>query len=76
MEQAIIKGAGNKDFFDTAYGQTGEKYDGFKFGDDNVQLDDTLLLIEPEAATKYEASLVKEVTVEDPTSTGGDTDGG
>jgi hypothetical protein len=71
LEQAIVKGAGSKDFFGTAYGQSGEKYDGFKFGDDNVQLDDTLLLIEPETATKYEASLVKEVTVADTTNTGG-----
>jgi hypothetical protein len=71
LGQAIAKGAGSKDFFGTAYGQSGEKYDGFKFGDDNVQLDDTLLLIEPEAAAKYAASLVKEVTVEDTTNTGG-----
>ncbi len=70
LGQAIVKGAGSKDFFGTAYGQAGDKFDGFKFGDDNVQLDDTLLLIEPEAATKYEASLVKEDTTDDSSKTG------
>jgi hypothetical protein len=57
LEQAISKGAGSKDFFGTAYGQTGDVFDGFKFGDANVQFDDTLLLIEPEAARRYEADL-------------------
>jgi predicted AAA+ superfamily ATPase len=50
LEQAIIKGAGSSDFFGTAYGQTGEKLEGLKLGDPNVQLDDTLLLVEPNAA--------------------------
>ena len=49
-----MKGAGTRDFFGTAYGQSGDKYEGFKFGDANVQLDDTLLLIEPDAAKAYE----------------------
>ncbi len=57
LEQAIIKGAGSKDFFGTAYGQTGDVFEGFKFGDANVQFDDTLLLIEPEVAKRYEANL-------------------
>jgi len=57
LEQAIVKGAGSRDFFGTAYGQHEGKFDGFKFGDANVQLDDTLLLIEPEAATAYEAAI-------------------
>ena len=57
LEQAIIKGASSKDFFGTAYGQTGDVFEGFRFGDANVQFDDTLLLIEPEAAKKYEANL-------------------
>ena len=54
LEQAIVKGASSRDFFGTAYGQHEGKFDGFKFGDANVQLDDTLLLIEPEAAEAYE----------------------
>ena len=57
LEQAIVKGAGSRDFFGTAYGQHENKLDGFKFGDANVQLDDTLLLIEPEAAKAYEAAI-------------------
>jgi hypothetical protein len=56
LEQAIVKGAGGRDFFGTAYGQHEGKFDGFKFGDANVQLDDTLLLIEPAAAKAYEAA--------------------
>jgi hypothetical protein len=56
LEQAIVKGASSRDFFGTAYGQHDGKFDGFKLGDANVQLDDTLLLIEPEAAKAYEAA--------------------
>ena len=37
--------------------QTGDVFEGFKFGDANVQFDDTLILIEPEAAEKYQSSL-------------------
>lgn len=57
LEQAIVKGAGSRDFFGTSYGQHEGKFDGFKVGDANVQLDDTLLLIEPDAAKAYEAAL-------------------
>ena len=57
LEQAIMKGTGSKDFFGTAYGQTGDVFDGFKFGDANVQFDETLLLIEPDFARRYEATL-------------------
>lgn len=56
LEQAIVKGAGSRDFFGTAYGQHESIFDGFKFSDSNVQLDDTLLLIEPEAAKAYQAA--------------------
>ncbi len=61
LEQAVMKGASTKDFFATAYGQTGDVFAGFRFGDANVQFDDTLLLIEPEAAKKYEANLPVEL---------------
>jgi len=54
LAQAISKGAASRDFFGTAYGQHEGKFDGFKFGDANVQLDDTLLLIEPGAADAYD----------------------
>lgn len=56
LAQAIVKGAGTRDFFGTAYGEHDGKYVGFKFGDANVQFDDTLLLIEPAAAKAYEAA--------------------
>lgn len=67
LEQAIVKGAGTRDFFGTANGEQDGKFDGFKLGDSNVQLDDTLLLIEPEAAARYAASL----TPPTPKPTGG-----
>ena len=54
LEQAIVKGAASRDFFGTAYGQSRVTFDGFKLGDSNVQMDDTLLLIEPETAKAYE----------------------
>ncbi len=57
LEQAIVKGAASRDFFGTAYGEQEGKFVGFKLGDANVQLDDTLLLIEPEAAIRYLHSL-------------------
>jgi predicted AAA+ superfamily ATPase len=56
IAQAIVKGAGTRDFYGTAYGEHEGKFDGFKFGDANIQFDDTLLLIEPEAAKAYEAA--------------------
>ena len=56
LAQAIIKGASTRDFFGTAYGEHEGRFDGFKLGDANVQFDDTLLLIEPEAAKAYEAA--------------------
>jgi hypothetical protein len=36
-------------------GQQDGKYEGFQFGKGNIQMDDTLLLIEPDAASAYEA---------------------
>ncbi|NTX07223.1 ATP-binding protein [Myxococcus sp. CA040A] len=59
LEQAIQKGTATEDFFGTAYGKTGDAYDGFKLGNSNVQFDDTLLLIEPAAAAAYAAALAK-----------------
>ena len=53
LAQAVIKGAGSRDFYGTALGQHAGRFDGFKLGDANVQLDDTLLLIEPGVAAAY-----------------------
>ena len=61
LAKAIRTGAASRDFFGTAYGQHDGKFDGFHLGSGDVQLDDTLLLIEPEAAAQYEASQVKAV---------------
>jgi predicted AAA+ superfamily ATPase len=72
LARAIRAGAASRDFFGTALGQSGEALEGFHLGDGNVQLDDTLLLIEPEAAKQYEASL-KKPDVGGGTVTGGDT---
>jgi uncharacterized protein len=57
LAQAIRSGAASRDFFGTAYGQQDGKYEGFQFGKGNVQMDDTLLLIEPDAASAYEAQI-------------------
>ncbi len=59
LTQAIRTGAASTDFFGTAYGQDGDKFTGFHIGEGNVQFDDTLLLIEPSAATEYLAKLKK-----------------
>jgi uncharacterized protein len=53
-EQAIMTGVVSTDFFGVAYGQVGEKFEGFRLGAASVQLDDTLLLIEPGAAKSYQ----------------------
>jgi predicted AAA+ superfamily ATPase len=54
LTQAIRAGAASKDFFGTAYGEAHGKFEGFSFGGSNVVFDDTLLLIEPQAAQAYE----------------------
>jgi uncharacterized protein len=59
LGQAIQTGAASRDFFGTAYGQHDGKFDGFQLGTGIIQFDDTLLLIEPEAAAQYEASQPK-----------------
>jgi hypothetical protein len=56
LDQAIRAGAASRDFFGTAYGRSGEVFDGFQLGGGNVIFDDTLLLIEPEAAAAYESA--------------------
>jgi predicted AAA+ superfamily ATPase len=66
-DHTVQAGAASKDFFGTAYGAEGDKYEGFQFGQGNIQVDGTLLLIEPNKATGYEASLVPEPA---PTTTG------
>ncbi len=57
LGQAIRTGAKSTDFFGTAYGVDGDKYVGFHIGEPNVQVDDTLLLIEPNSAGEYADAL-------------------
>lgn len=59
LSQAVRAGASKRDFFGTAYGQTEESFEGFSLGDSHVQVDDTLLLIEPGAAAAYEKAQAK-----------------
>jgi predicted AAA+ superfamily ATPase len=60
LESAIQEGTKTKDFFGTAFGESGGKYEGFQLGTGSALFDDTLLLIEPEAAKAYAASQVVE----------------
>jgi uncharacterized protein len=53
LASVVRTGAASRDFFGTAYGHAEDKYDGFRFGDGDVSFDNTLLLIEPEAAKQY-----------------------
>jgi len=62
----VRTGAVSRDFFGTAYGFKDEKYEGFKFGDGDVSFDDTLLLIEPEAAKQYAIKIKALIVVKPP----------
>jgi len=50
FEQAVQAGVAGADFFGTAYGQAGDRFEGLQLGGGRVQMDDTLLLVQPEAA--------------------------
>jgi hypothetical protein len=60
LAHAVHTGAKSRDFFGIAYGQIGDTFEGFQFGNADVQFDDTLLLIEPDAAKVYQASQSKQ----------------
>jgi uncharacterized protein len=53
LTKVILIGSSAKDFFGTAYGIQDSKFQGFKYGDSNIQVDNTLLLIEPSVALIY-----------------------
>jgi hypothetical protein len=76
LAQAIRAGAATQGFFGTAYGQGNGKYDGFKFGDSNIQIDDTLLLIEPTVAKLFQEAQASEAKQIPPTGTSGGEDSG
>jgi hypothetical protein len=71
LATVVRVGAASKDFFGTAYGHTDGKFDGFAFGEGNVSFNDTLILVEPEAATQYAIDLKKMVPVRGPETDGG-----
>jgi uncharacterized protein len=68
LAAAVRTGAVGHDFFGIAYGHSEGKYDGFQFGFGNVSFDDTLLLIEPEAAKQYAIDQKKLKVVVPPSS--------
>ncbi|CAK0752453.1 conserved hypothetical protein [Gammaproteobacteria bacterium] len=53
LAQTIRSGVTSCDFFGTAYGKKGKEFEGFHLGGGTIQLDNTLLLIEPETARAY-----------------------
>ena len=61
LENAIRTGAATREFFGTALAIDDEKYVGFQLGNASIQLDDTLLLIDPIVAGAYDLR-VKEDT--------------
>jgi uncharacterized protein len=83
---ALVAGAGSRDFFGIAYAKEATTYVGFSFGQAvSPVLDNTLLVIEPHAASAYaeaqraaaEAAtpMGAAVTVQPPSGSGSDTTG-
>ena len=56
LSRTLRKGSASRDFFGIAYGRSGESFEGFSLGAGDAQFDDTVLLIEPDAAKAYEES--------------------
>ncbi len=56
LGRTLRTGAASRDFFGIAYGRSGETFEGFSLGAGDAQFDDTVLLIEPDAAKAYEAA--------------------
>jgi predicted AAA+ superfamily ATPase len=74
LAHAIHTGAASGDFFGTAYGQSGDAFEGFELKTARVQFDDTLLLIEPDAAKRYGASQAKSADQRTQSPDGGGAD--
>lgn len=56
FDATVRQGAVGTDFFGLAYGERDGHFEGFRLGDGSVQIDSTLLLIEPKAAEAYRAA--------------------
>ena len=59
-------GGSSRDFFGTACGQSAGGYEGFRFGEGEMPVDDAMLLIEPEEAKRYAIAVKKIVVVAPP----------
>jgi hypothetical protein len=59
FEAVIRRGSGSADFFGAAQGKEGAKYLDFNFGQGGVSYSNALLLIEPETARAYAATVVR-----------------
>lgn len=70
LKQVIRTGASSADFFGTAYGIDGDRYEGFQLGSGDVSVDDSLLLIEPAAAAAYQATLAESAAAATSDATG------
>lgn len=54
FDAAVVQGAATKDYFGIAYGEKADGgYEGFQLGTPHVDVNDTLLLIEPTTAQAY-----------------------
>ncbi|MFM7131009.1 MAG: hypothetical protein ACKO0V_16800, partial [bacterium] len=54
LNMAIRNGSSSRDFFGTAEGLFNGKFEGFRFGEPVAQVTETLLIIEPAKAKKYQ----------------------
>ncbi|MEY5026161.1 MAG: hypothetical protein RLZZ244_1689, partial [Verrucomicrobiota bacterium] len=69
FEQAIQQGVASEDFFGTALGEKEGRYEGFQLGVPHVQVDDSLLLLEPSAAKAYKEALTPAPMVQEAVAT-------
>ena len=60
LDRVIHEGAASCDYFGTAQGQSGDTFDGFKYGEGSILFTDALLLIDPEAAKAHAAKLAEQ----------------
>ena len=64
LAAAVRKGSEAHEFFGTAYGLAGDRYEGFQLGKGGVTLDDTVLLIEPTKAKEIAAQIAVQIAAE------------
>jgi predicted AAA+ superfamily ATPase len=66
LRQTLAAGAASRDFFGMAYGRDGDRFVGFQLGKPTSPiLDDSLLLIEPQAAAAFDSVLQAEASARD-----------